>query len=58
VSFIIAILRELVGLLIPELFKELRKPRETLVLGGGVELRDDVADSVTRALDVVEGGKR
>jgi hypothetical protein len=50
VSILLAVLRELVGLLLPEMFKELRRPREVLILGGGEELRDAVADSVTAEL--------
>jgi hypothetical protein len=56
VSIFIAILKEIAAILLPELFKELRRPRETLVLGGDADLRDDVAASITSELAGLEGG--
>jgi hypothetical protein len=50
VTFILSIVKALLALLLPELLREIRKPREVLFLGGDAGLRDDVADSVTREL--------
>lgn len=46
-----AILVPLMRILIPEILKELKKHGKAEMLGGGEEVRNDVNDSVDRAID-------